>query len=147
VDASIISALAALAGAAVGGFMSGVANWATHRSQLRADWLLHEISRRQNLYHDFIEEASRCYIDALQHNEADISGLVGLYAKLGKMRALSSKPVIRCASDVARKILDTYLEPDKNFVELRQMIIDGRIDLLRGFSHTCQDEFAGMKRF
>ena len=120
-DASIISALAALTGAAVGGFTSGLANWLTHRSQLHADWLLNEKSRRQTLYQDFIEEASRCYIDALQHNEADASGLVGLYAKLSKMRALSSKLVIDCAEDVAKKILNTYLEPDKNFVELREM--------------------------
>jgi hypothetical protein len=147
VDAPIISALAALTGAAIGGLTSGIANWLTHRSQLRADWLLHEKSRRQNLYHDFIEEASRCHMDALQHDEADISGLVGLYAKLSKMRALSSKPVIHCANDVVRRILDTYLEPDKNFVELREMVIDGRIDLLRRFSHACQDEFDGMKRF
>jgi len=33
--------------------------------------------------------------------------------------------VIHRAEDVARKILDTYLEPDKSFVELREMAIDG----------------------
>jgi hypothetical protein len=49
-------------------------------------------NRRQILYRDFIEEASKCYIDALQHDEADIPGLVGLYAKLSRMRVLSSKP-------------------------------------------------------
>jgi hypothetical protein len=38
------------------------------------------------LYREFIEEASKCYIDALQHDEADIPSLVGLYAKLGRMR-------------------------------------------------------------
>src|SRR5258707_311145 len=87
VDASIISALAALTGAAVGGLTSGIANWLNHRSQLRAQWLLREKSRRQILYRDFIDEAARCYIDALQHDEADIPGLVGLYAKLSTMRA------------------------------------------------------------
>ena len=144
-DASIISALAALTGAAVGGLTSGIANWMNHRSQLRAQWLLHEKSRRQILYRDFIEEASKCYIDALQHAEADIPGLVGLYAKLSRMRTLSSKPVVHCAEDVARKILDTYLEPDKSFVELREMAIDGTIDLLLGFSHACRDEFDQMR--
>ena len=144
-DASIISALAALTGAAVGGLMSGIANWLNQRSQLRAQWLLHEKSRRQTLYADFIEAASKCYIDSLQHGEADIPGLVGLYAKLSRMRALSSKPVVDCAEDVARKILDTYLEPDKSFVELREMAIDGTIDLLRGFSDACHDEFEELR--
>jgi hypothetical protein len=145
VDASIISALAALTGAAVGGLTSGIANWLNHRSEVRAQWILHEKSRRQTLYRDFIEEASKCYIDALQHDEADIPGLVGVYAKLSAMRALSSKPVVHCAEDVVRKILDTYLEPDKSFVELREMAINGTIDLLRGFSDACHDEFQAMR--
>ena len=144
-DASIISALAALTGAAVGGLTSGITNWVNLRSQLRAQWLLHEKSRRQTLYGDFMEEASKCYIDALQHNEADIPGLVGLYAKLSRMRTLSSKPVVDRAEDVARKILDAYLEPDKSFIELREMAINGTIDLLRGFSGACHDEFEEMQ--
>ena len=144
-DASIISALAALTGAAVGGLTSGIANWLSHRGQLRAQWILHEKTRRQTLYGDFIEDAAKCYIDALQHDEANIPGLVGLYAKLSRMRTLSSEPVVHRAEDVARKILDTYLEPDKSFVELREMAIDGTIDLLRGFSEVCRDEFEEMR--
>jgi hypothetical protein len=145
VDVSIISALAALTGAAVGGLTSGVATWLNHRSQVRVEWTLHEKGRRQILYSDFIEDAAKCYTDALQHDEADIPGLVGLYAKLSGMRAVSSKKVIQRAEDVARKILDTYLEPDKSFVELREMAVDGTIDLLRGFSDACRDEFEEMQ--
>ena len=144
-DASIISALAALTGAAVGGLTSGIATWLNHRSQVRAEWVLHEKSRRQILYRDFIEEAAKCYIDALQHDQPDIPGLVGLYAKLSGMRALSSSTVIQCADDVTRKILDTYLEPDKSFVQLREMAIDGSIDLLQDFSAACRDEFEEMR--
>jgi hypothetical protein len=144
VDASIITALAALTGAAVGGLTSGIANWLNQRSQLRAQWILHEKTRRQILYGEFIEQAAKCYIDALQHDEADVPGLVGLYAKLSRMRTLSSETVVRRADDVARKILDTYLEPDKSFVELREMAIDGSIDLLQGFSAACHDEFEAM---
>jgi len=65
------------------------------------------------------------------------------------MRAQSSRPVIHqaeeVAREVARKILDTYLEPDKSFVELREMAVDGTIDLLHGFSDACHDEFEGMR--
>ncbi len=146
-DASIISALAALTGAAVGGLTSGIANWVNHQSQLRAQWLLHEKNRRQILYRDFIEEASKCYIDALQHHEADadIPGLVGLYAKVGRMRVLSSGPVVHSAEHIAKKIMDTYLEPDKSFGELREMAKCGSIDLLREFSEACREEFDEMR--
>ncbi|OKO76021.1 hypothetical protein [Bradyrhizobium sp. AS23.2] len=140
-DASIISALAALTGTAVGGLTSVVANWLNHRLQTRAQWLSHEKNRRQNLYRDFIEQASTCYIDALQHDEADIPNLVGLYAKLGRMRVLSSEAVINSADHIARKILDIYIEPDKTFVELRDMANNGTIDLLRDFSVACRVEF------
>ena len=58
-DASIISALAALTGTAVGGSTSVVANWLTQRTQIRAQWLQDEKNRRQILYRDFIEEASK----------------------------------------------------------------------------------------
>jgi hypothetical protein len=144
-NASVISALAALAGTAVGGLTSVVANWLTHRIQIRAQWLQHEKNTRQILYRDFIEEASKCYIDALQHDEADIAGLVGLYAKLGRMRVLSSKPVVQSAESIVRKILDAYLQPDKTFVELRDMAILGTIDLWHDFARACREEFEDMQ--
>ena len=142
---SITSALAALAGTAIGGLTSVAANWLNQKSQIRAQWLHHERSRRQILYRDFIDEASKCYIDALQHDEADISSLVGLYAKLSRMRVSSSKPVVQRADDIARKILDTYLEPDKSFVELHDMAINGSLDLLHEFSNACRDEFEELR--
>ena len=61
------------------------------------------------------------------------------------MRILSSMVVVDNAEKVARKILDTYLEPEKSFFELREMAIDGTIDLLRGFSSACHDEFEDLK--
>ena len=33
------------------------------------------------------------------------------------------------------------MEPDKSFVELREMAIDGTIALLQGFSAACRQEF------
>jgi hypothetical protein len=143
-DASIISALAALTGTAVGGLTSVIANWLNNRLQTRAQWLSHEKNRRQNLYREFIEQASKCYIDALQHDKADMPDLVGLYAKLSRMRVLSSEPVIESADHIAKRILDIYLEPDKTFVELRDIVNNGTIDLLRDFAVACRVEFEAL---
>ena len=140
-DGSIVTALAALVGTAVGGFTSVIAGLLSNRLQVRAQWFARENNRRQTLYREFIEEASKCYIDALQHDEADIPGLVGLYGKLGRMRVLSSDGVVKSADEIAKKILDTYLEPDKSFVELRDMAKTGTIDLLYQFSMACREEF------
>ena len=147
-DASIISAFAALVGTTVGGLTAGAASWLNRRSEVRSQWLLHEKSRRQVLYKEFIEEASKCHIDALQHHEVDggAAGLVGLYAKLNRIRILSSsKPVVRSAEHIAKTIVDTYLEPDKSFLELHDMAKSGSIDLLREFSEACHDEFEEMR--
>ena len=80
---------------------------------------------------------------ALLHKEeeADIPGLVDLYAKVDRMRILSSTKVVEIAECVARRIIDTYLEPDKTFLELRQMVTSGSVNLMREFSETCRAEF------
>ena len=146
-DGSFVTALAALAGTAVGGFTSVFAGWLSQRLQVRAQWFARENNRRQVLYREFIEEASKCYVDALQHDDADIPSLVGLYAKLGRMRVLSSDPVVKSADEIAKKILDTYLEPDKSFIELRDMAKNGTIDLLYQFSLACREEIERAEHF
>src|ERR1700692_4663760 len=128
-NASVISALAALTGSAMGGFTSLIASLLTQRYQARAQGLVQEKLRRQKLYKEFIEEASKCYSEALQNDKADIPALVVLYTKIGRMRVLSSPTVIKSAETVGRKILDTYLEPDRTFLELREMINSHAIDL------------------
>src|SRR5262245_51557058 len=140
-DASVISALAALTGAAIGSLTSVCTGWMTQRTMAHAQWLERDKARRQELYKEFIEEASKSYVDALQHGQADMSALVGLYAKIARMRALSSPMVVANAERVGRRILDTYLEPDKSFLDLREMANNGSIDLLRDFSEACRTEF------
>ena len=58
---------------------------------------------------------------------------------------LSSERVVRSADDIIRKILDTYLEPDRTFVELRNMASSGSIDLLREFGTLCREEFENIQ--
>jgi hypothetical protein len=139
-DASIISGVAALVGAGIGGLTTWLAAWTAQRAQARAQWVVHEVARRQDLYKEFIEDASKCYVHALQHDEADIPALVGLYAKLGRMRVLSSPEVMESAERIERKIVDTYLAPVKTFLELREMINSGSVNLLGEFSEACRVE-------
>ena len=139
-DPSVISGLAALAGAAIGGLTSDVAAWFTQRTMVQAQWVSGQALRRQDLYRSFIEVAARCYIHALQHDDPDISGLVDLYADISRMRVVSSSEVIESAERIAQKVLDTYSEPDKSFGELRGMVKDHAIDLLHDFSQTCRME-------
>jgi hypothetical protein len=144
-NASIISALAALVGAAIGGLTSVLATWLTQRTQVRAEWRAHDRIRRQELYRDFIEEATRCYVDALQHNDPDLASLGNLYAKISRMRVQSSREVADEADVVGRKIVDTYLAPDKTFIEIREMLAHGSIDILGKFGDVCRAEFESLR--
>jgi len=143
-NSSIVSALAALAGAITGGVTSVLASWLSQHAQATAQWRAQDKLRRQELYREFIERASRCYIDALQHDKADMAALVELYVRVGRIRILSSPKTIERAEWVARTIIDTYLEPNKTFLELREMANSGSIDLRRDFSETCRAEFESL---
>jgi hypothetical protein len=144
-DASVISALAALTGAGIGGLTSVLASWLNQHTQARAQWLAQDRSRRQELYKEFIKEASKSYIDALQNDKPDLPALVGLYAAISSMRILSSPKVVESADQIARKIVDTYLAPNKTFPELREMVSSGSLDLLRDFSDACRAEFESLQ--
>ena len=103
--------------------------------------------RREDVYKEFIEQASKCYVDALQHDEADadIPGLVTLSALIGRMRIMSTPKVVGIADQIGRKILDSYLVPDKTFHELREMVKSDSIDIIREFSEACREEFESLR--
>jgi hypothetical protein len=141
----VIAALAALGGAAIGGLASVLTSWWAQYMQARAQWLTQDRLVRQELYQEFIEEATKCHIDALLHDKPDIPALVALYAKISRMRVMSSLAVIQNAEKIVRKIVDTYEEADKTLPELRKMINSDSIDLLREFSETCRAEFETLR--
>ena len=144
-DSASISALAALGGAVIGGLASFASSWLSQQTQARQQQLIHKLTRREDLYKDFIEEASKLYADSLIHDTPDVSQLVRLYALISMMRALSPATIVENADNVARMIVNTYLAPNKTFPELRDMVNSGAIDPLRDFSDACRAEFHRLK--
>ena len=70
-----LSALSALAGSGVGGLTSGITTWLGLRAQAKAGQLAREMSRRHDLYKDFIVTASKAYGGALLSEEPQIAGV------------------------------------------------------------------------
>jgi hypothetical protein len=143
-NAAYLSALAALAGSVIGGLTTFAAAWVTQRQQANVQWLLQEKTRRQELYQQFIEEASKLYTDALMHDQVAISPLVGLYALINKIRVFSSPGIAERADKIVRMIIDTYFLPNKTLQELRAMMESGALDPLRDFSEMCRDELSAL---
>jgi len=142
-NAAYLSALAALAGSAIGGLTSFLSSWVSQNAQLKARLFIRERMRRQKLYRDFVEEGSTLYIDALTHDTADLTKMIPLYALISRMRILSSPPIIEEAEKVARKIVATYPEPNKTLKDLRHTTNDHASDPLRAFSEACRAELRG----
>src|SRR6516164_3376572 len=108
-----LPAFAALSGSAIGDLTSFAPAWLTQHHQDRARWLLGEKARRQKLYKQFIDEASKLYADALVYDRAELSALVSVYALISRMRVVSSCGVIEKADAVVHLIIDTYFTPNK----------------------------------
>ena len=143
-DTAYLSALAALAGTAVGGLTSFLGSWLGQRTYLKAQLYLHDKGNRQELYREFVDHASQLYIHALTHDEPNLSKMVVLYALVSRMRIVSSPKVTEEADKLIRVILDAYFEPKKTFDDLRLMVSKHGFDPLLGFSVSCREELQGV---
>jgi hypothetical protein len=140
-DVAYLSALAALAGSVVGGLTSGITTWLSQRAQARAGQLAHEMSRREDLFKDFIVAASKAYGEAIMSSEPQIHELVGLYAMISRMRILCLPLTIASADKIMLATIDTYFAPNKTIRELHDVIKSGEgIDPLKEFSEAAREE-------
>jgi hypothetical protein len=142
-DSATISALAALAGATIGGVTSFSTSWLSQQTQAKVQARAHNLSQREGLYKSFIEKASKAYADSLARQASDltqITQLVDLYALVSMMRVISSTPIFESANHLVHVIADSYLSPNKSLQELHQMVDSGSIDALRDFSEACRAE-------
>jgi len=142
-DPAYVSGIAALAGSAIGGLTSLMALWLTHHVQFSSRERAANRNRRVDLYKSFIEEASKWYADAYEHDQALVSNLVTLHALVSRMRVLSSQEVIESADRVARTIIQTYLAPNKTFREVTELLDNHAKNPLRDFGNACRRELRG----
>lgn len=143
-DSNLISALAALGGAVLGGSLSLLASWVVNERQVRAQWLGHDREHREDLYKEFIEQAAKCYVHSLLHDKPAVPSLVALYAKMSRMRVLSSPQVIESGDRLIREIIQTYSKANKSIDEIQAMK-DDSFDIIRGFAEACRAEFDSLR--
>jgi hypothetical protein len=142
-DVAYLSAVSALAGSVVGGLTSSLTTWITQRSQARAGYLAREMSRRDDLYKDFIVAASKAYGDAIVSSELQVQDLIALYAMVSRMRVQSSPDTVACAEKVMMLTIHTVMSPNKTIAERYELIKAGTgndIDPLKEFSEAARAE-------
>jgi hypothetical protein len=139
-SAAYLSAVAALVGTFVGGITSIATSWLGQQRQTKEQRRARQQAEVQALYKLFIQDASKLYVDALEHNTTEIPKLVDVYATLNRMRVLSSPKVIAAAENALRMIMDTYAKENATFSGIRQLIDHGFPDPLRAFSQACHEQ-------
>jgi hypothetical protein len=112
-NGAYLSAIAALAGSGIGAVASFATTWLTQDAQSRAQRLAQAMTRRERLYGEFIEEASRLFTDAITHQLDDPSKFVRLYALVGRLRLCAPANVIAKAEEVMQQ---TYRLPNRDSV-------------------------------
>ena len=136
-----LAALSALTGSVIGGLISGVATWLSQRSQARAGEFTRKLSRRDDLYTDFIVAASKAYGEALVSNEPQIQELVALYGMISRMRVMSSPRIVAIAEKIMSTTIDTYFAPNRTIRDLHEVIKSGKeMDPLKDFTEAVREE-------
>ena len=141
-EVAYISALSALAGSVVGGLTSGFTNWLSQRSQARTEQLIHDRTRRQELYKDFIIAASKAYTGAVMSSEPKFEDLIALYGMLSRMRTMSSFAIVTSAERILLETTSAYSQPNQTLPELSELLKSGTgIDPLKDFAEAVRAEF------
>ena len=136
-DQSIITATAALTGSLLGGVSTFAAQWARHRTQTS----IQQATRREELYAEFIKEASRHLVSAWGNQIQSPESLVDIYSALERIRLVSSPAVVSAAEQVMQEVVAAYSAPNKTYDELLRIVIrDGTYSPLTEFTRACRAE-------
>ena len=139
-ESNLITALAGVLGSVTGASAAIATTWIAQKSQTvreRAKW---ETRRRETLYGDFINEASRLIADAFDHTLDNPETVVKLYAILGRIRLVSSEAVLVAAEEVSDRIVKWYAEPNRKIDELFTTLHSGELEVFKRFSDACRVE-------
>ncbi|MGN8113877.1 hypothetical protein [Labrys sp. 22185] len=138
-DGAYLSALAALAGSSIGAFASFATTWLNQSYQQRVQRLSNEMSRRERIFGEFIDEASKVYGDAMENNLTDTTKLVKLYSIKNRMKLFSGDEVIARAEEVLQLIVKRYSSEKVDFSHFNANSLR-ESDLLYGFTEACRKE-------
>lgn len=143
-DLHNISALVGLIGAAVGGLTSLGTTWIIQKAQLRAKQQETARGKRERLFVQFMDEASRLYADALGHEKDDVADVVKLYAIVAHLRMVSGSDIVAAAERVIGEIVEAYQAPNRTLHELGDLAASGGLQAFHDLGLVFRTELAGL---
>ena len=100
---------------------AGVEQLHSPAKRTQRDLLNRQISQRETLYSDFINEASRIYAKSVTHGIENMDELVSLYALVSRIRLMATEPVFlyQLRKVFVKRIVEHYGEPNLTVEQLR----------------------------
>jgi hypothetical protein len=149
IDPALLSAISALVGALMGGGASLIAAIYTQRYQDRLQRVARETTKREQVYADFIMNASKLLLNAYVHDGITLDGdeqhLIGL---ANRMRLFAPPNVIAEAEVVIRGLIEISLKPsmDLRNLAIAELSENSDSDLLLSFSLACRADLNNVYR-
>ena len=135
-----ITALAAISGSIVGGLASFATTFFTQRNQAHRDVLSRDVAHREELYSQFIKEATNLFVDSLDKTLSNPGSLIGLYSLIGRMRLTAGDKVLSAAETIADIIVVSYSRPRTTFEDVYKLAREHQVDPLKAFTEACREE-------
>jgi len=123
-DSSIVAAASALLGSSVGGLTTFATTFVNQRYVARRDMLVKDVANREQLYAEFLKEVADLYRESLNRTLDDLfaqPSLITTYSLIGRIRMISSEPVLAAAEKVAEDIIEAYRRPSITVKEWEQL--------------------------
>jgi hypothetical protein len=147
--AAVLSQVSGLLGALIGGGASLAVAVYNQRSQERLQRVANEVTKRETIYADFLESASKMLLNAYTHDDivlgVDEQHLLGL---INRMRLFAPPDVVGHAEAALKAIVEVLLKPS---IELRQFARDAlskspEPDPFIKFSLGCRGDLDHVRR-
>ena len=127
--------------------------WVSERTRHRQALLQREMTKRETTYSDFIQHASKLFVESATHNlndgdanlESELAGAVSLYGIASRIRLFASDPVIKEAEAVLDLILIQFGAENISVDQLREKRLN-ESDPLKAFSVSCRHELQDLHR-
>jgi hypothetical protein len=132
--------MAAALGSLVGASASIATTLITQRTQAAREARAERLREREALYGDFITEAARLVVEALDHSLDRPETFVKLYGILGRIRLVCGEATLAEAEVCCRRIVEFYLKPNMTAEQIRAAFEANEFDPLKAFSIACRAE-------
>jgi hypothetical protein len=138
---AILPALTGILGSLLGGSASVATAWVTQKTASKRKMLRAEITRRETLYGEFINECSARALDAVENTLKHSDRLLSIYSLVNRIRLCASDRVLAEAEGALAMVAEQYFRPSLAPEQVRALIRNGaKADPLKSFAEACRAE-------